>query len=132
MKTIRNILLAGALSLLVGCSDSALMKQVNRIFEKSEQIELTGTVISENYQKGEGFAKKNQYSFVINTEYGKKVIEIRDDSDDILTHQIYTKESADSLINIGDKVTINLYKQQLDPNSLNFKVDDFLKNVKIK
>ena len=121
MKILRNILFAGMLSLsFLSC-------------HPEETVELTGTVVSENYQKGEGFAKRNQYSFAINTEYGRKVIEIIDNSDDsIMPHQMYSKESADSLITLGSKIKINVNKRQIGSNSFRFNVDDFFRAVKLE
>ena len=84
-----------------------------------EYVNLQGTVFSERYMPASaGFVNmKSRYSFSIDTEYGRKAIQVR-------SIRAINKESIDALIEKGTKVEIqNIMKNNLDKQVYYIKVN---------
>lgn len=134
MKPLTKIVGIGliGLSSLLGCSEKGNIAG-NSEAANSKKTELSGTIIDENYQNGHG-NDDSTYSFVIKTEDNKrKVIEIMDGR--TYTQEVYNKESVDTLLNIGDKVKINLNKfsrESAEQNGFSFIAGTFLRYLEIE
>ena len=119
-KTLSSIVLAGALAFgNVGCD--------NKKTETLVKVDITGEVLNENYREGfSSFseATMSKYSFTLETEYGRKTIEIVDGDG-------RRKESVDSFINIGDRLKISVPENEVASNSWRYTSGNFFRYFKI-
>jgi len=146
-NTLKNILLGGALALAVaggiGCSKEVIndpypkgdtksflsRSYLDKHFQRSlKRIDLEGTVISEDYSI-ETCSTYPTYSFIIDTKYGKKIVDVHEVNSlgGMLTS--CSLKNVDDIINKGDNIKFKISQNEIDRRVIHITPDEFLETL---